>query len=121
MLQDNKHHIRSIWIRERKKSLRKKYTTDIIIYPDGRIADNWWRRHGHRLMLEDIEPLLAAKPDIIVIGTGVYGRMLPAPGLEQTLRKQGVELVMMPTGEAVSCYNNLHSARRAAAGFHLTC
>ena len=23
----------------------KTYTTDIIIYPDGRVSDNWWRKH----------------------------------------------------------------------------
>ena len=99
----------------------KTYTTDTVIYPDGRVADNWWRRHGHQLMLEDIASLLKAEPDVIVIGTGIYGRMLPAPGLEQALSEQDIELVMAPTGEAISRFNDLHASRRTGGGFHLTC
>ena len=99
----------------------KLYTTDLVIYPDGRVSENWWRHHGHRLSLEDIEALILAKPDVIVIGTGVYGRMLPNPGLEKNLTDQGIELVLAPTGEAVSHFNRLQSSRKTGAGFHLTC
>jgi hypothetical protein len=99
----------------------KNYTTDIIIYPDGRVSDNWWRRHGHRLRLEDIENLILAKPDVIVIGTGVYGRMLPDSGLEKSVKDQGIELILAPTGDAVSRFNQLQSSRKTGAGFHLTC
>ena len=99
----------------------KRYTTDIIIYPDGRVLDNWWRKHGHRLSLADIEDLIAAEPELIVIGTGVYGRMLPEDGLEKTLREKGIELVMDPTGKAVTRFNHLQSTRRIGGGFHLTC
>ena len=99
----------------------KRYTTDILIYPDGQVSDHWWRRHGHRLGLEDLDALLAVKPEIIVIGTGIYGRMLPEPDLEQTMINQGIELVLAPTGEAVTHFNHLPSSRRIGAGFHLTC
>ena len=99
----------------------KTYTTDIIIYPDGRVSDNWWRKHGHRLSLSDIEDLIAAEPEMIVIGTGVYGRMLPEDGLEEALRAKGIELVMDATGKAVNRFNHLHAARRIGGGFHLTC
>lgn len=99
----------------------KSYTTDILIYPDGQISDRWWRRHGHQLALEDIEALIAAEPEIIVIGTGVYGRMLPEPGLEQVMADRGIELVLAPTSDAVSFFNRLPSSRRKGAGFHLTC
>lgn len=97
------------------------YTTDIIIYPDGRVSDNWWRNHGHRLSLADIEDLMAAEPELIVIGTGVYGRMQPEDGLEKALRARGIELVMDATGKAVTRFNQLQSTRRIGGGFHLTC
>ena len=99
----------------------RTYTTDILVYPDGRVVDNWWRRHGHRLALEDLEALLAVEPDVIVIGAGVYGRVQPEPELGKALRQRGVELVMEPTAEAVTRFNDLLSRRKAAAGFHLTC
>ncbi len=99
----------------------KRYTTDIIIFPDGRVSDNWWRKHGHRLSLADIEGLIAAEPEMIVIGSGVYGRMLPETGLEEALRERGIELVMDATGEAITRFNALQSTRRIGGGFHLTC
>ena len=99
----------------------RRYTTDIIIYPDGRVSDNWWRKHGHRLTLADLEGLIAAKPEMIVIGSGVYGRMLPETGLEKALRKRGIELVMDITGKAITHFNHLQSSHRIGGGFHLTC
>lgn len=99
----------------------RRYTTDIIIFPDGRVSDNWWRKHGHRLSLADIEDLIAAAPEMIVIGSGVYGRMLPETGLEEALRERGIELVMDATGDAISRFNDLQSTRRIGGGFHLTC
>lgn len=99
----------------------KTYTTDIIIYPDGRVSDHWWRKHGHRLALADIEALMAAEPEVIVIGTGVYGRMLPEEGLEKALRQKGIELVMDVTGKAIARFNHFQPTRRIGGGFHLTC
>ena len=99
----------------------KRYTTDILIYPDGRVSDNWLRKHGHRLAIKDIEDLVAAEPETIVIGTGVYGRMLPEPGLAKALKDRGIELVMDPTGEATARFNRLRSTRKVGGGFHLTC
>lgn len=99
----------------------RTYTTDVLVYPDGRVVDNWWRRHGHRLALEDLEGLLAAGPDVIVIGAGVYGRVQPEPELENALRQRGVELVMEPTAAAAARFNELQSRQKTAAGFHLTC
>ena len=99
----------------------KTYTTDVLIYPDGRVADGWWRRHGHQLTLEDLENVIASEPELIVIGTGVYGRMQPDLGLEKALQKHGIDLVIDITGEAIHHFNRLHKTRRIGGGFHLTC
>ncbi|MDJ0720915.1 MAG: MTH938/NDUFAF3 family protein [Desulfobacterales bacterium] len=97
------------------------YTTDVQIFPDGRVADGWWRKHGHRLTLADLEVLLASKPDVLVVGTGVYGRVLPEDGLEATLQKMGIDLILAPNDEAVAHFNRLFANRPTAGGFHLTC
>jgi hypothetical protein len=99
----------------------KLFTTDILIYPDGRIAENWWRRHGHQLAFEDLERLVSTAPEVIVIGTGVYGRMQPEPGLEKALNARGITLLMAATAEAAAHFNRLRSSRKTGAGFHLTC
>ena len=99
----------------------QNYTTDILIYPDGHVADNWWRKHGHRLAFEDIANLIDTKPEIIVIGSGVYGRMLPESGLEEALKARGIALVMEATGDAIAQFNRLRAKHKTGGGFHLTC
>lgn len=97
------------------------YSTDVQIFPDGRVADGWWRKHGHRLTLRDMDALLASKPKVIVVGTGVHGRMLPEPGLEAAIRIMGIDLVLAPNAQAVRHFNRLAGKHPTAACFHLTC
>jgi hypothetical protein len=40
---------------------------------------------------------------------------------EQALRDAGIELIALPTGQAVETYNRLRSERAVAAALHLTC
>ncbi len=34
----------------------KNYSSDVVIFPD-RVRDNWWRKTGHQLCVEDIAEL----------------------------------------------------------------
>lgn len=52
----------------------KLYFKDLIIFPDG-IKENWWRKEGHKLGAEDIEEVIAEKPEVLIVGTGYYGYM----------------------------------------------
>ncbi len=100
----------------------KTYSGDLIIFPDGRVRESWWRREGHRLQLADLEELLRAEPEIIVAGTGASGMMKPAAGLAALLKAQGIELICRPTAAAYMTFNKLRQQDRNAAGcFHLTC
>ena len=99
----------------------REYTADLIIYPDGRIQDSWWRREGHRLALADIRELVEAAPEIIVVGTGAFGRMKPEEDLESLLGEETIELIARPTGEAVRIYRENSREKRVGACFHLTC
>lgn len=97
------------------------YTSDLIIFPEGRIEDSWWRRSGHRLCLEDIARLTAAAPSELIVGTGANGMMRPDPGLEDALNAKGVTLRACPTAEAVTVFNSRQASQRIGACFHLTC
>ena len=99
----------------------KTYNSDVIIYPDGRVADSWWRASGHRLTLGDIQPLTASKPEVIVAGTGVNGRMIPAPDVAAALAEEGIEFLAAPNQEALKLYNRNVKTRRTGGCFHLTC
>ncbi len=100
----------------------KTYSADLIIYPDDRIQESWWRLEGHRLQLADLEKLLQAEPEIIVAGTGASGMMKPAAGLTALLRERGIELICQPTATACATFNELRQHHKNGAGcFHLTC
>lgn len=100
----------------------KVYTSDLVIYPDGRVKDGWWRKSGHRLALQDVQDLLAVGPDVIVVGTGIYGRMQLTPEYEEILTQERIESIALPTKEAAEAFNRLIETSKKVGGcFHLTC
>jgi hypothetical protein len=99
----------------------KKYASDLIIYPEGRIETGWKRMRGHRLSISDISELLESEPEIVIAGTGVAGLVQPEKDLRDLLVQRGAEFVSAPNDEAVSLYNEMAPKKRVAACFHLTC
>jgi hypothetical protein len=97
------------------------YTSDLIIYPEGRIEEPWYRKSGHRLCADDIRDLIYCAPDVIVAGTGVSGRVVPDRGLARALSEKGITFIALPNHEAMERYNALEKTRRVGACFHLTC
>ena len=55
----------------------KRYTKDLIILPDGGIDHPRWRKTGHALEVSDVQDVIAASPEILVVGTGSPGLMQP--------------------------------------------
>ena len=98
----------------------KKYTSDVIIFPD-RVRDNWWRRTGHQLCLEDIAEVIAEKSELLVIGTGASGLMEILPEVEQILEAQGTKLIAADTDKAHHIYNQSRQCQRVVAALHITC
>ena len=96
------------------------YTGDIKIIR-GRVVADWWRIEGHRLAVADIEDILEAKPDVLVVGTGDPGLLEVSPETAARLDELGILLVARPTAEAVKVYNDLSGQRKAAFAAHLTC
>ena len=99
----------------------KRYSSDLIIYPDGRVADAWRRKEGHRLYPQDIAALIKSNPQVIVAGTGISGQVRLDKTLEGYLAAKGIELVADATQSAVRHYNALVQTRQVGACFHLTC
>lgn len=94
---------------------------DVILTRSG-IHPNWWRDEGHTLVLDDLDEVLEASPEVLVVGTGAQGRMRPDPGLDDALAERGIRMEAMPTDRAVERANELfREGANAAAAFHLTC
>ncbi len=99
----------------------KRYTTDIIVFLD-KVKDKWWRKEGHRLAIEDLEEVLKAEPQIIVVGAGYSGLMKISNEVKQLLDEQGIQLVTEKTRDAVKTFNKLaESGHKVVAALHLTC
>jgi hypothetical protein len=96
------------------------YSSDLIIFPD-RIEAAWWRREGHVLHIEDIESIVAAKPDVLIVGTGKYGVMTVPHETRAYLHANGVDVLVEPTDKAVELYNYYAGAKKVVAALHLTC
>ena len=94
-------------------------THDVIVLPQ-RVVRNWWRREGHALVLDDLEAVLDELPARLIVGTGAEGRMKPDPATLAQLKERGIQVEVLPTGEAVRRYGDSNPAETAAA-LHLTC
>ncbi|MFQ5948621.1 MAG: MTH938/NDUFAF3 family protein, partial [Acidimicrobiia bacterium] len=44
-----------------------------VILTRSRIYPNWWRKEGHALSLEDLDPVVTQRPGVLVVGTGTAG------------------------------------------------
>ncbi len=94
---------------------------DLKIIED-RIIENWWRKDGHRVDTGDITDILAASPEVLVIGTGYAGFMKVSDSLDSALKNRNIRLIAEKTPQAVKTFNELHSrGKSVAAAFHLTC
>jgi hypothetical protein len=99
----------------------RTYTSDVIITPE-RVIDGWWRQQGHALAVADLDHVVAAKPDVLVIGTGYLGRMSVSQETRRYLEAQGIHVRDARTGEAVHDFNRLQKEPgRVVAALHLTC
>lgn len=99
------------------------HAKDVVILPE-RVIGGWWRKEGHALHAEDLAAVFEAAPQVLVVGQGAYGMMQVTEGTERALKQAGIELVALPTGEAVEAYNRLRDEcgeRVVAAALHLTC
>ena len=99
----------------------KVYSSDVIVFPD-RVKVGWWRREGHRLHIEDLNDVVAVKPEVLVVGTGYVGLMRVPDEVRVFLEEQGIRLIVERTRKACEIFNDLlKSGKKVVAALHLTC
>jgi hypothetical protein len=97
------------------------YDSDCLIYGDS-VHANWWRKQGHLLAVEDLQRILAAGPEVLVVGCGASGLMKISEDAESILQREGIELIALDTHKAVKKFNALaENDENVAAALHLTC
>jgi len=99
----------------------KSYHRDIIVFPE-KVRPDWKRIKGHSLVPEDIKEIIEYKPEILIIGTGVYGAMTVPESTKDELIKRKIKLIEEPTQKACEIFNtNINKGVKAVGGFHITC
>ena len=99
----------------------KQYTSDLkiingVVYPD------WLRKSGHSVDVAEVADFLNAKPDYLIIGSGVFGSMKLNGQLKQHLTDCGIQVIIEPSGTAIGTFNQMYAdGKNVCAGFHLTC
>jgi hypothetical protein len=97
------------------------YTSDCLIFPQT-VRNNWRRKEGHRLSVEDLEEVFAMSPDVLVIGCGADGVMQVPDEVCRALEEKGVRPEVLDTTAAVKRFNELcETGANVAAALHLTC
>jgi hypothetical protein len=90
---------------------------DLVVHANG-----WPAIRGskaHFVAFAEIEGLLKEKPDVLIIGTG-YDNLVQVA--EKILAMSAVQVLPLPTPQAVRRYNELRGeGKRVAAIIHSTC
>ncbi len=96
------------------------HNKDVIILP-GLVIGGWWRQEGHALHPDDLQAVIQAAPQALVVGQGTDGLMRVKPETRQALQAAGIELIAQPTDQACQTYNQMRAGQDVAAALHLTC
>ena len=97
-----------------------EYQKDLIIFPD-HIMPEWWREKGHSLAISDLKDVIAVNPRVLIIGTGMFGRMRIPPKTKATLEAAGIEVIAEKTELACKLFNQRIAEGNIIAELHLTC
>ena len=98
----------------------ESYNEDVINLPEG-VEPHWWRDKGHVLQPQDLDKVIEAKPEAVVVGQGAHGRMRITAEARERLEGANIEVIAAPTEEACETYSEIRESRYAAAALHLTC
>ena len=103
----------------------KKYGHDVFMFPDGSVKQRkggFLKFGSHVIKKAEIEELLKASPQVVVVGTGTSGKAKLASDAELTLKEAKIELLALPSREAVEKLNLLaQEGKRVSALMHITC
>ncbi len=98
----------------------KEYRWDIKIINKRVIP--WENRQEHNIFVEDVEDLIKAKPEFIVIGTGASGLVKVNDEVKKIAEDKNIKLIKDKTPIAVEEFNRLEKeGKDVCAIMHGTC
>jgi len=98
-----------------------EYSNDCIIFGNS-VWSNWRRKQGHLLSDKDLQPVIEAKPTVLIVGCGTSGLMKIPNETRHVLLEEDIQLEAVDTARAVERFNELsQTGVNIAAALHLTC
>ncbi len=99
--------------------------SDFKLWPGGGRPWDWGEtgtRHSPGIQIADIEELIEHGSQIIVLTTGVNGRLHICPETLDYLDEKGIEVIVEETTQGVNVYNDCVDKGQHVGGlFHSTC
>ncbi len=89
------------------------YTRSLIVRPHA-LQSDWPVESVGDLAVQDLQPVLEAPPEILLIGTG-QAQQFPDRGVWRHLRAQGMGVEIMATAAACRTYNLIMAEGRDVA------
>ncbi len=103
----------------------KQYDYDVVVLPDGTVREREAAKAKfgeHAIKRSEIEELVKTNPEIMIVGTGTDGLASMSKDTQGYARKAKLNLVVLPSSEAIQKLNQLLDERkRVAALIHITC
>jgi len=96
----------------------RRLTESFVLTPDILLED-WAVNDARTLSVEQLEPLLALSPEVILLGSGA-NQVFPPPAAMAACLGRGIGLEVMSNAAAARTFNVLAGeSRRVVAGFIL--
>ena len=95
----------------------KVFPHDIWIFVNGSIKE---RNMNHEFTIEEFEIITKDNPDVLIIGTGMYGVVKIKEEVIKKAKEKKIELIIDKTPVAIKKFNEIKD-RKVAAAMHTTC
>jgi hypothetical protein len=97
---------------------------DVKLFPGGARAWDWnetGTEHSPGIQPSDIEELLAHGTKVVILGTGMLGRLKVTSETLDMLESRKVRVHVLKSKEAVRVYNEVRETEPVGALIHSTC
>ena len=96
------------------------HESDVVIFPDGAV-EQWQHKDEHVLRPRDVDKIISAEPEVVIIGLGTVGNLKMHRKAEKRFQEVGIEVMAYKINKACDTYRELRNQRKMAAVLHITC
>lgn len=101
----------------------EKYKKDVELRWTGQVL-TWKREEEHTFQYNDLRRTFGQQPDLIIFGTGHYGKANIDGGLRKAIRGKGIHMIEAMTEAATTRFNEIREEEpdtRVVGLFHISC